>query len=354
MKIHPSMIEATRLTRAGRLGEATALLRTMLGLGSGVETTGRSPREPTVLTPTSARLSGPAPSANPAGEGRPTRNGSLAAFVYADQHGRLGYKLYVPDGVKEGSPLLVMLHGCTQSSDDFALGTRMNRLADEHGFLVAYPEQSQSANASRCWNWFKSRDQRRDQGEPALIAGVTREIISQHRIDTRRVYVAGLSAGGAAAAIMGEVYPDLYAAVGVHSGLACGAAGNMAGALIAMRRGGGSRLAARPTSPSVPTIIFHGDHDTVVDKINGDELVARARAGSRKPLLLEKETGHSDGGRRYSRATLRDEEGRPCIEQWTVHGSGHAWSGGDPDGSYTDPIGPDASRIMVQFFLAQA
>ncbi len=354
MKIHPSMIEATRLTRAGRLGEATALLRTMLGLGSGVEAAKRPSREPIVLTPTSARLTGPAPTAKPAGEGRSTSDGSFAAFVHADQHGRLGYKLYVPDGVNDGSPLLVMLHGCTQSPDDFALGTRMNRLADEHGFLVAYPEQTQSANASRCWNWFKSRDQRRDQGEPALIAGVTREIISRHHVDTRRVYIAGLSAGGAAAAIMGEAYPDLYAAVGVHSGLACGAAGNLAGALIAMRQGGGSRLAGRPTSPSVPTIIFHGDRDTVVDKINGDELVARASAGTRKPLRLEKETGRSDGGYQYSRTTMRDEEGRPHIEQWTVHGSGHAWSGGDPAGSYTDPIGPDASRIMVQFFLAQA
>jgi len=350
MRLPPAILDATRLTREGRLNEATAMLR---GLFGGAMTPAPA-AAPTILRHQPARLADAAKAPRQPGDGADTtdRPPHFETRVHAGPHGRLTYKLYVPAQAAPGAPLIVMLHGCTQTPDDFARGTRMNRLADAHGFLVAYPEQTPSANASRCWNWFRPDDQRRDAGEPARIAGMTREIVARHMIDQKRVYVAGLSAGGAAAAIMGETYPDLFAAVGVHSGLACGAASDMAGAMMAMRRGG--RGATAQMAPVfVPTIAFHGDRDTIVDKVNSDEIVARAHRGQGLTLTTETIQGGTPGGRAHVRRVLRDPQGRPRLEQWTIRGAGHAWAGGDPAGSYTDPTGPDASREMVRFFLAQ-
>jgi poly(hydroxyalkanoate) depolymerase family esterase len=267
--------------------------------------------------------------------------------AFSNTAGRRTYKLYVP-GRYDGRalPLVVMLHGCTQSPDDFAAGTRMNALAEERTFLVAYPEQSKAANASKCWNWFALGDQRRDLGEPSLIAGMTRQIMHDFPVDVGMVYIAGLSAGGAMATIMGVAYPDLYAAVGVHSGLACGAAFDLQSALTAMRHGSVIRRAAEHM---VPTIVFHGDHDNTVNPVNADQVVAQAKAATH--LRASVSTGKASGGISFIRTVQSDEAGRPVLEQWVVHGAGHAWSGGSADGSYTEPRGPDASRAMLRFFF---
>jgi len=288
---------------------------------------------------------------------------------YAGPAGARSYKLYVPSGYtgQEEVPLVVMLHGCTQNPDDFAAGTSMNELAETHTFLVAYPAQAQNANMQKCWNWFKASDQQRGQGEPAIIAGITRQVVEEYAVADGRVYVAGMSAGGAMAAIMGATYPDLYAAVGVHSGLAPGAAQDMASAFSAMQGGGASNTHQEaPTGGSkvsVPVIVFHGDRDTTVHPRNAEQLLAHYRtvdstpggrntAGEQVPPVAVRK-GQVPGGYAYTRATQRDADGRPIMEQWTIHGLGHAWSGGSSAGSYTDAKGPDASAEMMRFFDQQ-
>lgn len=295
----------------------------------------------------------PAPDADADADGAQFLAGS-----YSNHAGSRAYKLYVPGGYDgRPLPLIVMLHGCTQSPDDIAAGTRMNALAEEHTCLVVYPEQARAAHAWKCWKWFSRGDQQRDRGEPSLIAGITREIMDEYAVDPRRVYVAGLSAGAAAAAIMGATYPDPYAAIGVHSGLACGAAGDIPSALAAMRQGaagparaGGTAEGAGP-SRLVPTIVFHGDRDTTVHPGNGDQVIAQIAVAE---LRTREERGRVPGGHAYSRTLHTDAAGRAVLEQWTIHGAGHAWSGGSPAGSYTDPRGPNATKEikeMLRFFL---
>lgn len=373
------MAEVTRLTRAGKLKQAMALLADGLtgrarqdsdtagqdgvidmtppDLPGGVWTAPEmdpipdpepapAARRTTLLDRLKARM----PAAGPLSARPPLTIPDGASFdqhTYSNAAGSRAYKLYVParyDGTPV--PLVVMLHGCTQSPDDFAAGTQMNDLAEAIGFLVAYPAQSQSANASKCWNWFNAADQARDSGEPSLIAGITRQIMTTHAVDPEQVMVAGLSAGGALAAVMGATYPDLFTCVGVHSGLACGAARDMPSAFAAMGNGSPGRAHRTP----VPTIVFHGDGDKTVHPVNGEHVVAQSR-GKGGQVIVDR--GQSQAGVAYTRTTERNGEGRPVIEHWVVHGSGHAWSGGSADGSYTDPRGPDASREMVRFLLEQ-
>jgi poly(hydroxyalkanoate) depolymerase family esterase len=277
--------------------------------------------------------------------------------IHAGAHASRAFKLYLPSGLRAGQPfpLVVMLHGCTQSPDTFAAGTQMNKLAEEQIFLVAQPA---SANAQRCWNWFNPDDQKRDSGEAALIAGITRQIMRDYAVDPARVYVAGLSAGGAAAAIMAAAYPDLYAAVGVHSGLACGSARDIPSAFAAMRQGGAGTRHRSSSGPStskidwtVPTIVFHADRDTTVHPNNGDYVLAQAGATAGDLATTVEHGQMPNGGRTFTRILHANGSGAAVLEQWTVHGGGHAWSGGSPEGSFTDPRGPDAAREMLRFFL---
>jgi poly(hydroxyalkanoate) depolymerase family esterase len=404
---HAYMLEATRLTRAGQLTEATALLQRVLRGGRAPETASAPTAEAAQapggrvsrvidLTPDAIELTNPQPSwrtgqasstgisTPPAGSQMPEAlrsfldrvqrgqpepgigelprrspphpdvvpdGGQFLSGSYSNQAGSRAYKLYVPSGYHgQAVPLMVMLHGCTQSPDDFAAGTRMNVVAEEHTCLVAYPAQATSANASKCWNWFSPRDQQRGQGEPSLIAGITRQVMRDYAVDPERVYVAGLSAGAAAAAIMGTAYPDLYAAIGVHSGLACGAASDLPSAFAAMSQGDGLVRGAGRYRQMVPTIVFHGDRDGTVHPRNGDQVVAQS-ASAVASLQTRVEHGRAPGGHAYSRTLHADARGQTILEQWVVHGAGHAWSGGSPAGSYTDPRGPDAAREMLRFFL---
>jgi poly(hydroxyalkanoate) depolymerase family esterase len=423
--MHRDMLEATRLTRAGQLANATALLQRLLRgetTPSGTFSTDEPPRAspervpclidlapdqieatqarpssrvgqlfgsgvgrrsartaertasahmPDALTSFLRRINPPGAALGGTGLAHPSSarareiladGAQFIAGSYSDRAGTRAYKLYIPSGYHgQALPLIVMLHGCTQSPDDFAAGTRMNDLAEEHPCLVVYPAQSISANCSKCWNWFNPGDQQRDRGEPALIAGITRKVMSDYAVDPRRVYVAGLSAGAAAAAIMGRAYPDLYAAIGVHSGLVCGAASDLPSAFAAMRHGKavtgrwhGHGEDAEQCRRVVPTIVFHGDQDTTVNPCNADQVIAQSRVSVSADLRARVEHGQTSGGRAYSRTLYVDESGRAILEQWVVRDSGHAWSGGTLAGSYTDPLGPDASSEMLRFFLEHA
>ena len=264
--------------------------------------------------------------------------GRFIKRTYSNDAGTRAYKVYLPAGYRrQALPLVVMLHGCKQTPDDFAVGTRMNELADELKFLVVYPAQASSANYSRCWNWFRPHDQRRDGGEPSLIAGITRQVIERYKVDSRRVYIAGISAGGAMAGVMAATYPDLYAAAGIHSGLPYASARDAVSAIAAMS---GQRRDAASLLPSVPTIVFHGDRDTTVQHRKGDYAIAGVRQNS--------ESGEA-GGRAYTRTIYSG--AKAAVEHWLVHGAGHAWSGGNASAPYADAKGPNATREMLRFFL---
>jgi poly(hydroxyalkanoate) depolymerase family esterase len=390
--------EATRLTRAGQLVEATALLQRMLRGESAPEPSDSHARvAPARLKPptidvkanvveekesrrttrvfsaplqrkSAARfeglkdfprlnLRGPLTRAPPATTDIAPEGTRFIAGTFRSADGSRNYKLFVPSRSQEKPlPLVVMLHGCTQSPDDFAAGTRMNFLAEERNCFVVYPEQPSGANQAKCWNWFRSGDQQRDGGEPSLIAGITRQIMRDYVVDPRRVYVGGLSAGAAAAAVMGATYPDLYAAIGVHSGLACGAASDVLSAFAAMRQGEfpspstyGDISAGSGHGPTVPTIVFHGDCDSTVHPRNGDHVIAQSKGTTSAQTKVHR--GRIEGGHAYTRTIHIDASGRTFLEHWEIHGAGHAWSGGSPAGSYTDPRGPDAAREMLRFFL---
>src|SRR3954453_10139768 len=383
--------EATRLTRAGQLVEATVLLQRMLRGESAPDatfrTTGRialTGREPPIIdakantieetnSPHLARTASAQPRMLRALSNRTKEHSGLglrgamkraplsmpdlvpegARFIqgaYSNPAGSRAYRLFIPSGYQgQPLPLVVMLHGCTQWPDDFAAGTRMNFIAEEQSCFVVYPAQPSEANQAKCWNWFRTADQQRGRGEPSLIAGITRQIMRDYSVDPKRVYVGGLSAGAAAAAIMGATYNDLYAAVGVHSGLACGVATDLPSALVAMRQGGSDHKIISGDRPAVPTIVFHGDRDTTVHPNNGDQILEQSVRTTSTQKKVHR--GQVPGGHAYTRTILSDAGGRGMLEHWNIHGAGHAWSGGSPAGSYTDPRGPDATREMLRFFL---
>ncbi len=305
------------------------------------------------------------PTTAPAEHAATASRGRFLRLQHSGPGGSRAYKLYVPARDRtEPMPLVVMLHGCKQNPDDFAAGTRINALAEEQGFLVAYPEQSAKANGSNCWNWFEPRDQARDGAEPSIIAGIVRDIGKHHAVDQRRVFVAGLSAGAAMAVILGETHPDVFAAVGAHSGLPYGAAHDVASAFAAMHGAGHADAGVRAPSrrPSgkqpaasrgVPTIVFHGDRDATVAPKNGTAIAQQARSNlaSETGALKSEVQSHTAHGRSCTRTAHVDEDGVPWVEEWTVHGGGHAWSGGSAAGSFAEPLGPDASREMMRFFM---
>jgi len=414
-RIQAKMAEATRLTRAGRILEATALIQQTLQ--DALPTYGTAPMYRTTVTPENPtdpidaefRVVDDAPPSTTTSTENPTSwmdtpipplqarvrpampsgipfpgiwqrpgnrdapgdhthtttadetlqaKGKFIDGAYTGTAGTRNYKLYIPSRFTgQALPLLIMLHGCTQTPVDFATGTRMNVLAEKELFLVAYPAQASSANGSKCWNWFQAAHQQRGAGEPSLIAGITQQIMSNYPVDASRVYIAGLSSGGAMAATMAATYPDLYAAVGVHSGVAHGSVQDLPSALKAMKQGAPRQ--ARPLPTAIPLIVFHGDSDTTVAPNNADRILdqwlqttsAGDRSSNRSVREIIVEPGQVAGGHDYTRAIYVNTTGRTIAEKWVIHQAGHAWSGGNSNGSFTDSKGPDASAAMMRFFI---
>ena len=350
---------AMGLIRERRLVEATSIIQAGLKEKESATSTrvqpteGRSPRISRPLSEVLARLKDNRPPVSEDQKIPPPKQNTLlklpdgASFrsrIYDGETRRRNFKLYVPASKSsKNSPLLVMLHGCNQNPEDFALGTRMNALAESCGLIVVYPEQPKKANMSGCWNWFNPVHQRRGVGEPSIIAGLTQKIISEFNCDADRVFVAGFSAGGAMAVIMGECYPDIFSAVGVHSGLAYQSANDIVSAFEAMR---GVKSKAK-TRSKMRTIVFHGDADRTVHASNGEQVAAM------HPSSQTEERFTIPQKKSYTRSLERNSKGRSIKEYWVLHGVGHAWSGGSTAGSYTDPKGPDASQEMLRFFLSE-
>jgi poly(hydroxyalkanoate) depolymerase family esterase len=378
------MAKATALTRSGKVQEATALIQSLLH--PGVTPTGTPAPDDDVIDATFTRLD--SPTARPMGPPKPkapakpktpakpraplaetlrkiaaggmpakdrtagtaaplAKGAQFLSLNHTSAEGSRSYRLYVPANRSETPmPLIVMLHGCTQTPEDFAAGTAMNSLAEEFGCMAAYPAQPSGANMQKCWNWYRPEDQGRDRGEPALIAGLTRDIQRDYPADPARTYVAGLSAGGAAAVLVAAAYPDVFSAAGVHSGLPAGSAHDIPSAFGAMRSG----ATGKPHGGVVPTIVFHGLSDTTVHPDNGAAVLAQA-IHAMPDLQPATTMGVTEQGRTFRIIAHRDARGRSHAEHWEIEGAGHAWAGGNPAGSYTDASGPDASRQMLQFFL---
>ncbi|RWR34528.1 PHB depolymerase family esterase [Sinirhodobacter populi] len=338
-----AMRRATDAVRRGDLGDATRVIRAAL---SGTPQDA-APRTEPQATPRDGMLSRLVVRPPGLGDLRRLADGpvrqmeGMVARQYDGAEGHRDYRIFIPAGTCEG--VLMMLHGCKQTPEDFARGTRMNEVATEAGLIVIWPEQPRAANMLCCWNWFEPAHQAAGQGEPAILAAIARQVTSEFGFGPERTFVAGLSAGGAMAAILGESYPDLFGAIGIHSGLPAGAAHDVPSAFAAMGgHGGRGRPAVTENGPRV--IVFHGSADTTVHLSN-------AAALSGEALRVAEEQDGTAGGRPYRTARHATPDGAVRSEVWTVAGAGHAWSGGSPAGSFADAEGPDASREMVRFFL---
>ena len=364
-RLGPAMRQALAAVRASNPMEATRLLQDALENGSAATPLSTDQALP---EPTSAVPQGPAPLRLGLGETisrlrsgsdlsslRPARALNLpdgTAFLkrsITTRSGTRDYRLFVPSCHRPRG-LVVMLHGCKQDAEDFAAGTAMNLSAEAEGLLVAYPTQARSANATGCWNWFRPEDQRRDQGEPDIIAAITRAVQNEYSIG-RRAFVAGLSAGGAMAAVLAATYPDLYEGVGIHSGLPHGSAWDVTSALAAMRSGPTEHAPRLRAAPSMPPrqIVFHGSRDRVVAPANAQALLDAARRSY--PDARVSERSLTAGSRSVKHTAFIAQDQTPQAEFWLIEGAGHYWSGGDPRGSYAKPEGPNASREMIRFFL---
>jgi poly(hydroxyalkanoate) depolymerase family esterase len=278
----------------------------------------------------------------------------------------LDYRLYLPSGAlrRRSLPLIVMLHGCRQDPLSFAEGTRMNKRAEDGRYAVLYPEQSTRSNPMRCWNWFETASIA-GHGEAALIARLIDQITRRRRIDPRRVYLVGMSAGGAMACLLAVRHSRLFAACAIHSGVMYGVASSPMQAVSVMQSGASPasidkarRLLHEVGEPevTVPTLVIHGDRDATVNPLNADQIIVQLKERtefidpSMGKLLASGERLIDDGGRAYRQQDYT-QQGRSILRKILVQGLGHAWSGGDSRYEFNDAGGPDATQLILDFVM---
>lgn len=272
-------------------------------------------------------------------------------------------RVYSPDGELAGKPVVVVLHGCTQTADDVADASQMDALADEKGFVAIYPEQSAASGLNRCWEWWETGNQTRDSGEPKDIAGAVAAIVDARGLDPERVYVAGISAGGAMSVVLGATYPDRFAAIGVLAGIEYGGASALSEVYATSMNGGpdpkaqGERAHAAMGSYArvVPALVIHGDADGVVAPVNGTQVAAQWLRTNTLVLgdaaIGEPTTTSGEAGYPFTHTVHASRaRGGSIVEHILVKGLGHAWPGGRAGGSFADAKGPDASRTLWAFF----
>ena len=361
-----ALLKATQMTGVGRLMDVTRRLQRALLKAVPSAVVHPQPAAPVRRDMPKAAANDtviympPPVDVQPTAPARLPKEATFTEHLFGFEGKQFSYRLYTPvaratseSAIQAPLPLIVLLHGCKQNAQDFALGTAMNELAEQQGCMVLYPEQLSSANAQRCWNWFEPGHQQLGHGEPGMIAALTQRVLALHQgpdgADPARVYIAGLSAGGAMAAVVAGLYPDIFAGLGVHSGLPAGAAQNLISAFSAMRRG-----AKGHNAPPLPTIVFHGDGDKTVHPDNGKYITSSALAALKSSgLLLTKSSAlvTAAGGQTTERTIYRAADGPSYVEHWQVDNGPHAWSGGNSAGSFTDPAGPSASAAILAFFL---
>jgi poly(hydroxyalkanoate) depolymerase family esterase len=293
--------------------------------------------------------------------------GTLSSGDFTGPAGTQHYELYVPSSYKKGTaaPLVVALHGCTQTADQFRELTQWDKLAEAKGFLVVFPEQNANSNSQKCWNFFQGEHMQRGSGEPAEIADLTTWVEQNYTVNPDMVYVNGLSAGGAMASVMATTYPDLYAAVGIGSGCEYAATAGCAGSKSAppVQAGQSSYQVMGAQAHKMPFIVFEGDADTTVPPVNAAQVVEQwqvtndwiddgANNGSVPRAPTSTTTEVAPGGRSYTLNSYGDGHGAELGQFWLVGGMGHAWSGGCSCQSYSDPAGPDETAAMYAFFVA--
>ena len=293
--------------------------------------------------------------------------GTLSSADYTGPEGTQHYELYVPSTYKAGTPmpLVVALHGCTQTGDGFRLLTRWDALAEAKGFIAVFPQQDANSNNQKCWNFFQDAHMHRSGGEPALIAAVTRSIASSYAVDPHRVYATGLSAGGAMASVLAATHPDLFAAIGIGSGCEYAATATCAGYKSAdpVEAGKAAYTEMGPRARPMPFIAFQGDKDTTIPPINAEQLVQQwlvtddladdgALNGSLPAVPAKTTDGQAPGGETYTVRNYVDKGSVELAQYWVVHGMGHAWSGGDAAQPYADAAGPDETAAMYEFFAS--